>query len=159
MKALLVIDVQKGLMCKKIYNKQLFISAINKAISSYELKGDCIVKIQHNNKMLIENTKDWELDENIIYKGNHKIVQKVHGDAFEGTDLKEYLEQKNIKEILVCGLVSHGCVKATCIGGLEKGFRVNVLRNGHSCWSSDAKEKIKDTERELELLGINTIDE
>jgi len=159
MKALLVVDVQKGLMCKNIYNKELLTFTINKAISSYESNKDCIVLIQHNNKMLTENTNDWEIYENIEYKGNHKRIQKVHGNAFEKTDLKEYLNQKNIKEVLVCGLVSHGCVKATCIGGLEEGFRVSILKNGHSCWSSDANDKIKDIERELELLGIKSIEE
>jgi nicotinamidase-related amidase len=157
MKALLIVDVQKGLMCKNIYNRELLIFTINKTISSYESNGNCIVLIQHNSKMLIEETKDWEIDENIKFKENHKRVQKVHGNAFERTDLKEFLDQKNINEVLVCGLVSHGCVKATCIGGLEAGFKVSILENGHSCWSSDAKEKIIEVEKELEILGINKI--
>lgn len=159
MKALLIVDVQIGLMGKNIYNKESLISTINNAISSYESKGDCIVLVQHNSKMLTENSKDWEIDKNIVYKENCKRVQKVQGNAFEKTDLKEYLNEKKVKEILVCGLVSHGCVKATCIGGLDEGFKVNILKNGHSCWSSDAKERIENIEKELELLGINCIKE
>jgi nicotinamidase-related amidase len=156
MKALLIVDVQKGLMDKKIYNKELLITTINNAISSYESKKDSIVFIQHNSKMLTKDTNDWEIDNSLVYTGNYKRVQKVHGNAFEKTELKEYLKEKGIKEILVCGLVSHGCVRATCIGGKEEGFIVKILKNGHSCWSSDAKERIESIEKELEALGIRS---
>ena len=156
MKALLIVDVQKDLMDKKIYNKKLFITTINNAIASYESKKDSIVFIQHNSKMLTKDTNDWEIDNSLVYTGNYKRVQKAHGNAFEKTELKEYLKEKDIKEILVCGLVSHGCVRATCIGGKEEGFIVKILKNGHSCWSSDAKERIESVEKELEALGISS---
>jgi len=159
MKALLVVDVQKGLMDKNIYNKDLFIKKINDAIAAYERGENKIILIQHNNKTLAANTTDWEIDRNIVYNSEAcKVIQKYHGNAFEETTLDEYLRNNNIIEIVVCGLVTHGCVKATCVGGLSNGFQVSILKNGHSCWSSDAKEKIQKVEKELEENGVKIIE-
>ncbi|HPX27510.1 MAG TPA: hypothetical protein PLG87_11955, partial [Treponemataceae bacterium] len=52
----------------------------------------------------------------------------------------------------------HGCVKATCEGALEKGYKVSLLKNGHTTWGADAKSKIEKTERDLELKGIHIIE-
>ena len=54
--------------------------------------------------------------------------------------------------------VSHGCVQATCLGGTAEGFSVSLLRNGHTCWNSDAAHKIPETEEALKKNGIEIAD-
>jgi nicotinamidase-related amidase len=126
MKALLLIDIQKGLTKRKgLYNVSVFFDTVNDAIAQFRNAGNLIVFVQHNNKFLINGESDWEIDSRIEKRCDDKVVQKFHGNAFKGTDLKSVLEGFHIKEIVVCGLVSHGCVKATCIGGLSLGFKYN----------------------------------
>lgn len=107
--------------------------------------------------MLAENTTKREIDDSIRFRKDLDRFHKVHGNGFEKTGLKDYLARKFINGVLVYGLVSHGCVKATCMGALEAGFKASILENGHSCWSSDAKDKIGCVEGELELLGIHSV--
>jgi hypothetical protein len=52
--------------------------------------------------------------------------------------------------------VSHGCVRATCLGGAALGLRVALLKDGHSNWAKDAGKKIDAVERELAAAGIET---
>ena len=55
------------------------------------------------------------------------------------------------------GLVTHGCVAATSLGGLKNGFGVRLLRNGHSLWGKDAEAKIASTEAELAEKGVTIV--
>ncbi|GAF99431.1 unnamed protein product, partial [marine sediment metagenome] len=116
MKALLLVDIQEGLTKRKnLYNASCFIETVNYAISRYRKLGNLVIFIQHNNKQLIYGESDWEIDKRIDKRNEDITLQKQHGNAFEKTELKSILENENIKEILVCGLVSHGCIKLTCM--------------------------------------------
>jgi len=158
MKALLLIDIQKGLTKRKQHDFPLFVQTINHSIHTFREAKDLIIFVQHNNKQLKELTDDWKIDERIDKRDNDLTIQKFHGNAFLGTDLETVLCTRNIKEILICGLVSHGCVKATCIGGLALGLKVALLKNGHTNWDKNAEIKINLVEAELIEKGVEVIE-
>ncbi|TXT58319.1 MAG: hypothetical protein BAJALOKI3v1_1360001 [Promethearchaeota archaeon] len=155
MKALILIDIQNGLIIKKtLHNERFFFNAINNAIKKYRESNSKVIFVQHNNKQLKYNSFDWEIDERIDKQETDIVVQKKHGNAFQKTDLKQILLENKIKTIMIGGLVSHGCVKATCLGGLSEGFEISLLKNGHTNWNKDAEIKIIETENELINQGV-----
>ena len=155
MKALILIDIQNGLTKKKtLYNESLFLDTVNSAIKSYRDSDSIIIFIQNNNNQLINGTFDWEIDHRIDKHEYDIVVQKYHGNAFQKTSLKQILLDFKIISITICGLVSHGCIKATCLGGLAEGFETTLLKNGHTNWNKDAQNKITTTESELINNGI-----
>ncbi len=159
MKALLVVDVQEGLTKrKKLYNEQLFIETVNSAINNFREQGNIVILFQHNNKRLVKGTQEWEIDSRIDKRKEDIVLQKSHADAFEKTDLQNILKENNIEEITISGLVSHGCVKRTCIGGIKRGFRTYLLAKGHTNWDKDAEQKISSTEAELRKSGVKIIE-
>mgnify|MGYP000330217987 CR=1 FL=1 len=159
MKALLLVDIQEGLTKKKgLLNESLFIDTINFVLYKYRAQGQLLIFIQHNNNQLKNGTSDWKIDSRLNIQENDIVIQKQHGNAFEKTELKAILVNKKAEEILVCGLASHGCVRSTCIGAINEGFRVGLLRKGHTNWSSDAEARITLVEAELEHLGVKLID-
>ena len=113
--------------------------------------------MQHNNKQLINATDNWKIDSRIDKNKNDLVIQKFHGNAFDRTDLGAILSENDVDEILVCGLVSHGCVKATCIGGLALGLKVALLKNGHTSWDKNAEIKINLVEAELKEKGVEVL--
>lgn len=149
MEALIVVDVQNWLMNKPLMNKKDLIDIINKAIKHFRDKNNQIIFVQHNNKYLVYSTKEWELFPELDYREEDIIIQKEHGDAFENTELIEILKNKNISEVSICGLVSNGCIKATCIGGLNRQLKVKLIKNGHSNWNKKAKEIIDQINNEM----------
>lgn len=50
--------------------------------------------------------------------------------AFEGTDLTQTLQKKNIKRLVVVGLATDYCVKETVIDACKAGFEVVVVKEG-----------------------------
>ena len=158
MKALLVVDVQNGLVERDLFQKDRFLTVVENAIQLARRYNHLIIGIQHTNNQLVEGTAPWMIY-GAIGMGNQDLkMKKRHGNAFEETNLKHILLEKSIKDVAVCGLVSHGCVRATCLGAMEEGFNVTLLNHGHSCWNRDASEKIVAMEKELEENGIKIED-
>ncbi|MFP4557215.1 MAG: isochorismatase family protein [Bacteroidales bacterium] len=159
MKALLVVDIQKGLTKRRgFYNTELFFRTVNAAIEQYSSKGLPIIYIQHINKMLLPNTTEWEIDDRVTMCSNGIVIQKKHGNAFTNTHLDSILKSKNVDEILVCGLSTQHCVKFTCLGGVKNGFCVSILKNGHSNWAKNAAELVNNTENELTSMGVKILE-
>jgi GrpB-like predicted nucleotidyltransferase (UPF0157 family)/nicotinamidase-related amidase len=155
MKALILIDIQNGLTKKKIlHNERVFLDSVNSAIKAYRASDFKIIFVQHNNNQLQNGSSDWEIDSRIDKQENDYVIQKKHGNAFQDTDLKVTLADFEINSIIIGGLVSHRCVKATCLGGLSEGFEISLLKNGHTNWNKDAHTKILETERELIKNGV-----
>ena len=144
MKALLVVDIQNALTEKKgVYQISTVIDNVNDAIKKYREKGYLIVFVQHNNIQLKNGTAKWAIDSRLYKTNDDLVVQKSRGNAFNKTDLETILRKNNVEEILVCGMVTHGCVRATCKGGLACGFKTALLKNGHTNWNKNASEKIR----------------
>jgi nicotinamidase-related amidase len=154
MKTLILIDIQKGLTKKALYNKSFFFDTVNRAIKTFRNSGSKIIFVQHNNNHLKQDTPDWELDERLDKQPDDIIIQKKHGNAFQETDLKKILTDPGITSITIGGLVSHGCVRATCLGGVAEGFETSLLNHGHTNWKKEAKALIEKTEKELTESGV-----
>lgn len=82
------------------------------------------------------------------------LIDKTHGNAFEETTLPFELEALGVKHVVVTGLVSHGCVRATSLGALAHGLAVTLVADGHSSYAKDAASKITAVNAQLAGKGI-----
>jgi len=149
---LLVIDVQRALFSRPIpiYKADNLIHNINSLIEIWQHSSGLVVYIQHsNNKMLIKNSTGWQFHPDLSVNETDIVIPKVHGNAFKETNLNEVLDSSGIKNIVITGLVTQGCVRATCIGGNELGFRVFLVEDGHSNYSKEAPMIIEKWNLEL----------
>lgn len=159
MKALIVIDIQNGLTMKKnLYNDTIFINTVNLAISKFRKSENMVIFVQHNNKILSKGSFDWQLDDRLNFKMEDQVFQKEHGNTFTNIELVNLLKENNIKEIVMAGLVTHGCIRYSCLGGIKEGFKVSILKNGHTSWNIDAKEQIECLELELAELNVSVLE-
>ena len=154
MKALLLIDIQKGLTARPLYEKEKFFDNVNKAMLYYRQNNNLVVFVQHESKQLTAGTKDWEIDNRLHRKPTDAVFPKQKGDAFSSSDLVSYLKDNKVTDIAIGGLVTHGCIKHTCLGGVKAGFSMSLIQNGHTSWAKDAKDKIDVTETFLKEAGI-----
>ena len=163
--ALLVIDVQQGLFTKStpIYNAGQLLGNINLLVERAHRAGVPVYYIQHSDERnLVKNSQDWQLHSQIHPQQIDYIVHKCHGNAFEDTNLGELLRSLNITSLVITGLVTHGCVKATVIGARQLGYQVTLAADGHSSYSKDAaqlidKWNLKLSELEVELIPTSEI--
>ena len=59
--------------------------------------------------------------------------------------------------MIVTGLVTHGCVKATSQGALALGYEVTLVADGHSSYSKDAARLIEEWNRSLGAAGAQVL--
>lgn len=154
--ALLVIDVQQGLFEKstKIYKAKELLEKISSLVSRARAAGAPVFFIQHSDdKGLVMGSAAWQLHAHLRAMLPELILHKRHGNAFEDTGLDEQLKQRGIESVAICGLVTHGCIRASCLGALALGYRVILVEDAHSSYSKKAAELIQDWNKKLADKG------
>jgi nicotinamidase-related amidase len=158
--ALLVIDVQKELFEKSIpiYQAPQLLEKLNRLIDQAHQAQVPVFFIQHSSeKILLQGTVGWQFHPDLQLSATDHIVQKHHGNAFEKTDLQAELEALGIQQLIITGLVTHGCVKATSLGALELGYQVRLVEDGHSNYHKNAPAVIAEWNEKLKLEGATLV--
>jgi nicotinamidase-related amidase len=154
--ALLVIDVQRGLFNKgtPIYQAEQLLANIHTLVRKAHHAGAPVVYVQHSaDRQLVLGSNDWKLHPRLSPLPDDLRLDKLHGDAFEATPLLDELEACQVGRVVVCGLVTHGCVKATTLGALQLGYRAVVAGDTHSSYSKDAAKLIEQWNAKLAEAG------
>jgi nicotinamidase-related amidase len=155
--ALLVIDVQQGLFERStpIYKADELLQNIRYLADQAHRNDAPVIYIQHcNQDTLVKGSPSWQLHDQLKPLSIDTIVHKQVGNAFEGTSLDETLRARNISNLVITGLVTHGCVKATCLGALKLGYKVILVKDGHSNFSKQAERIIEGTNKKLSLKKV-----
>ena len=158
--ALLVIDVQQGLFRKStpIYRAEPLLNTIGTLIERAHGSDTLVVYIQHaSDKVLPFGSADWQLHPRLHPVEGDLVVHKRHGNAFEDTSLHAELTARGIGRVIVTGLVTHGCVRATCEGALALSYAVVLADDGHSSYSKDAARLIEEWNRKLGETGAQVM--
>ena len=158
---LLVIDVQNDLFRKStpVFRAEEMISNINALAEKGHLAGVPVVYIQHcGHKQLLKGTDGWQLHPDLHPGPEDWRVTKENSNSFEDTDLAERLGSHGIDHVVATGLVTHGCVKNTCLGGLKEGFKITLAADAHSNFSKDAPMLIRKWHSILVEKGVVVLD-
>jgi nicotinamidase-related amidase len=155
--ALLVIDVQHGLFQKStpIYRAEQLLQNLNVLIERARARGVAVIYVQHSDpRNLVKGSPGWQLHPRLHPPDHEPVIHKLHGNAFEETGLNDLLSEERVGRLVVTGLVTHGCVKATCLGGRELGYPVMLVSDAHSNYSSDAARLIEEWHDKLTQGGV-----
>ena len=158
--ALLVIDVQQGLFRKStpIFRAEPLLDTIATLIDRAHAANLLVVYIQHaSDKVLPFGSADWQFHPRLHPGEGDLIVHKQHGNAFEDTSLHRELAERDVGRVIVTGLVTHGCVRATCEGALALGYAVVLAADGHSSYSKDAARLVEEWNRKLSEAGARVM--
>jgi len=125
--ALLVIDVQYGMFQKStpVYQGDALLDIITALVKRARAAGAAVIYVQHSDeRFLVKGTPAWQLHPRLQALTPDCTVHKLQGNAFLGTDLQEILITRGMEKLVICGMVTHGCVKASALGALELGYPV-----------------------------------
>ena len=154
--ALLVIDVQNEQFeaATPVYKADQLLQNITLLITKARQEGVPVFFIQHSADSYLKfGSEGWQLHPRIQPTAGEPIIHKRHGNSFEDTTLQEQLIERGVSRVVVTGLVTHGCVKATCLGALEAGYKVMLVSDAHSNFSKDAPKVIEKWNQELSNKG------
>jgi len=143
--ALLVVDVQQALFERStsVYQADTLLETIQELGQRAREAGVHIIYIRHSNKMLQPGTAGWAIHPRLVPQADDLLIDKTHGNAFQDTTLDAELKQRSVGTLYVVGLVTQGCVQATCRGGQKRGYQVTLVSDGHSTYSRDAAKLIR----------------
>jgi maleamate amidohydrolase len=68
------------------------------------------------------------VDERLAVAPGDVLVEKQWASAFHKTDLDSQLREREVDSLVVTGLTTSGCVRATAVDGLQYDYRVLVPR-------------------------------
>jgi len=67
-----------------------------------------------------------EVDERIEPVDDERVILKKYASAFFGTDLETELTTHRVDTLVIAGVTTSGCVRATAVDGLQHGYRTIV---------------------------------
>jgi len=155
--ALLVIDVQRALFTRptEIPVAYKLIDTINSLVARARLFCATVIYIQHANQTFLkEGSEGWQIHPGLKPTDTDLFIRKKQGNAFLETNLQSDLEARGIKNLLITGLVTEGCVRATSLGGLKLGYQVFLVHGAHSTYARNADQVIEVKEQELQGAGV-----
>ena len=78
----------------------------------------------------VEGTKGQQTPRMLAPIGAEAIVHKQFFSGFESGALNEILQARHIDTVILAGVHTHGCIRATALDAYARGFRVLVARDG-----------------------------
>ncbi len=123
--ALLIIDIQ-GKIIRPIFNRDSIIKNIKKLINAYQILEENIFVSEQNPLKLGTTIPE------LLPKVDFKKIEKME---FSLANIKEFLKEiknKNITNLIVCGIETHICIQQTVLDCLEKGFEVILISDAMS---------------------------
>jgi maleamate amidohydrolase len=81
-----------------------------------------------------------KVDQRLSPEPGEPVIEKHWASAFRATDIDSMLRAKGVDSLVVTGLTTSGCVRATVVDGLQYDYRVVVPREAVGDRDSDAHE-------------------
>lgn len=141
-KALIVIDVQndyfkKGTM--PLFGMDEALEQTNKLISYAREKGHQIYFIQHialkkEATFFRPNTTGVQLHAQLDIQ-NDRIIEKNYPNSFRETSLHHELQNNGIKELIICGAMTHMCIDTSVRAGFDLGYNITLSQD--ACATKD----------------------
>ena len=71
-------------------------------------------------------TEAVEVDDRVAPVGSERVILKKYASAFFGTDLETELTTHGVDTLVLAGVTTSGCVRATAVDSLQYGYRTIV---------------------------------
>jgi nicotinamidase-related amidase len=118
-----------------------------------------IIHIQHiatkpTATFFLPNTTGADIHKNVRPLGKEKVIIKHYPNSFRDTELLDYLRTLNIKDLVICGMMTHMCVDATTRAAKDFGFNCIVIAD--ACATKDLEingKKVKAEEVQKSFLA------
>lgn len=137
MKALLVIDMQKGSFTSKTprFDTDGVVQRINELAAIFRKLKYPVVYIQHDGTGSGEfekHTWEWENLDALIVESSDIRIDKYANDVFYNSKLQAKLNELNVTELMITGCATDFCIESSIQSALTKDYNITVVSNGHT---------------------------
>jgi len=116
-----------------------------------------VVHIQHiatnpTATFFLPDTFGAEIHKNVTPLVEEKVFIKHYPNSFRDTGLHEYLQSICVKDLVICGMMTHMCVDATTRAAKDVGYTCTVI--GDACATKDLELNGKKVKAEYVQLSF-----
>lgn len=161
--ALLLIDIQNIYFTEGPFlldNPEIAAKHANVVLDTFRKEGKPVIHVKHSfsNKGYVKDAEELnEFHDLVKPVTGEKVIYKKFPSAFLGTDLQEYLQENQIEELVVVGMMSHMCVDTTVRICQNYGYNVTVIADActtmNLAWNSQTIPA--KTVHEAYMAGLN----
>lgn len=142
-RALIVIDLQNDYFPGGRWTLSGIEAAAENAarlLAAARAAGDLVVHIRHefptsDAPFFAPGSVGAQIHSKVQNLDSEQVVLKHQINAFRETGLREYLERHEIRDVVICGAMSHMCVDAATRAAADLGYRCTVIHD--ACASRD----------------------
>jgi nicotinamidase-related amidase len=137
--ALLVVDVQQGLIDSHPYRENELLEEIRMLINRARSSGTPVIYVRHNEDDqdgLFLGSPDWQVHPAVAPAEGEMIFDKRYSSAFKNTALDEYLRGKGIKTLMICGMQTEYCIDATIKSAFDRDYKVFMPEGGSTTYDN-----------------------
>ncbi|WP_020592649.1 cysteine hydrolase family protein [Kiloniella laminariae] len=135
MKALLVIDFQKGISFDPAAHALAETrDVLRRALESARNEGIPVVFVQHGEAgtSFERNTEGWNFFDDVAPLAGEAVVEKASCDAFRHTELDEVLQSLGADTLIIGGYATEFCIDTSIRAAASRGYKTLVMQDGHT---------------------------
>ena len=137
---LLVVDMQKCLVCEELYDYDSFVQKTAQLIVAARKNRVEVIYVQHDagpGSGLSAGDDGFEIADQVSPEKGEKIFIKTINSCFGNKEFKEYMEQQEDKRLMIIGLQTNYCIDATVKSAFERGYEVIIPEGTNSTFDND----------------------
>lgn len=130
--ALLVIDMQVGLVDKPPFNRDSLLTTIQTMLTKARTAHIPIIYMQDKDVGEGIDSVGWQIHDSVVPQSDDIVIRKPEADSFYGTNLKAELEKRAIRNLVIMGMTTEQCVYQTTRRAYDLGYKATLVKDGHS---------------------------
>lgn len=137
--ALLVIDVQQAMIDEHPARMDEFMLNLKLLIDTAHQGGTEVIYVRHDGgegDVLAYGTSGWQLEKSLHPRAEERVFDKRFGSAFRQTGLREYLVEREISRLVVCGMQAEYCIDTSVKVAFEFGYDVVIPAGGTTTYAN-----------------------
>ena len=137
--ALIVIDIQEGLVKENPFDTKNFIINTKAIIQHFRDQNIEVIFMRHSEDdgLLATGSDNWQVYHELKPQENEKIFNKYYNSIFKNSGLKEYLDSKSITNLTFVGMQVEFCIDTSVKVGFEYGYKITIVEDAISTFDND----------------------
>jgi nicotinamidase-related amidase len=142
MDALMVVDVQKAMFTSgpEPYEGRAVVAHIAALLAKVRQTKAPVFFVQHDGGPGDEfdrHLPGFAICDEVVPLPHEPVAVKTTRSAFASTNLEMQLRAAAIDHIVLCGMQTEFCIATTLLGAVDRGFRMTVVRDGHTTFDNE----------------------
>jgi nicotinamidase-related amidase len=139
--ALLIIDLQRGMFeaGDTPHEGEAVLSRVARLAERARAEGVPVLHVRHAGDPgdpLEKGTPGFEIHPQVAPKSGEPVITKTRCSAFFDTPLRDELARRGIDRLVVAGMQTEYCVDTSCRAAADLGYKVTLVRDGHSTFDN-----------------------